>query len=131
MKRHFEKIYILKIILSFPSLPILSPSLFIVRRGEPPIAGECRPRRMRRFMVSSPALLALRSGTGWSDEVNGSALWQDRIFHTLALLYGLLSAIALVIPLPPFCFNFISRSCALGFRFLILNSGVCWNGKFD
>ncbi|KAG6486999.1 hypothetical protein ZIOFF_055580 [Zingiber officinale] len=75
-------------------------------------------------MVSSPALLALRSGTGWSDEVNGSALWQDRIFHTLALLYGLLSAIALVIPLPPFCFNFISRSCALGFRFLILNSGI-------
>ncbi|XP_042429028.1 tobamovirus multiplication protein 3-like isoform X2 [Zingiber officinale] len=51
---------------------------------------------MRRFMVSSPALLALRSGTGWSDEVNGSALWQDRIFHTLALLYGLLSAIALI-----------------------------------
>ncbi|KAG6475822.1 hypothetical protein ZIOFF_065051 [Zingiber officinale] len=52
---------------------------------------------MRHLMASPSVFLLLRSGDDWWDEVNNSVLWQDRIFHTLAVLYGLMFAVALVI----------------------------------
>ncbi|KAJ0974313.1 hypothetical protein J5N97_016278 [Dioscorea zingiberensis] len=39
---------------------------------------------------------ALRTAFNWWDDVNHSSLWQDRIFHALAALYGLVSIVALI-----------------------------------
>jgi hypothetical protein len=41
----------------------------------------------------------------WWDDVNNSTLWQDRTFHALAALYGVVAVVALVSPYPParFC----------------------------
>lgn len=33
----------------------------------------------------------------WWEEVNESTVWQDRTFHVLAILYGVVSIVALVI----------------------------------
>ncbi|KAG6487007.1 hypothetical protein ZIOFF_055588 [Zingiber officinale] len=52
---------------------------------------------MRHLMASPSVFLLLRSGNDWWDKVNNSVLWQDRIFHTLAVLYDLMSAVALII----------------------------------
>ncbi|CAO2827625.1 unnamed protein product [Amaranthus hypochondriacus] len=38
----------------------------------------------------------LRDASTWWNDINDSHLWQDRIFHILAMLYGIVSAIALV-----------------------------------
>ncbi|XP_074275347.1 protein TOM THREE HOMOLOG 1-like [Silene latifolia] len=38
----------------------------------------------------------LKDGSSWWNEVNESPIWQDRIFHVLALLYGIVSIVALV-----------------------------------
>lgn len=38
----------------------------------------------------------LRDASNWWHDVNDSPLWQDRIFHALALLYGLVAIVALV-----------------------------------
>ncbi|MBA0782491.1 hypothetical protein Gotri_000372 [Gossypium trilobum] len=38
----------------------------------------------------------LKDTTNWWRDINGSRLWQDRIFHILAALYGLVAAVALV-----------------------------------
>ncbi|XP_072983090.1 tobamovirus multiplication protein 3-like [Typha latifolia] len=46
--------------------------------------------------VPHVAAVALESAVSWWDEVNNSAMWQDRIFHTLAGLYGLVGAVALI-----------------------------------
>ncbi|KAG6484022.1 hypothetical protein ZIOFF_060815 [Zingiber officinale] len=51
---------------------------------------------MRHLMASPSVFLLLRSGDDWWDKVNNSVLWQDRIFHTLAVLYGLMFAVALI-----------------------------------
>ncbi|XP_074573754.1 tobamovirus multiplication protein 3-like [Curcuma longa] len=51
---------------------------------------------MRLLMAPSSVFLLLWSGPDWWDEVNSSPLWQDRIFHTLAVLYGLVSVVALI-----------------------------------
>ncbi|RZS17054.1 hypothetical protein BHM03_00049161 [Ensete ventricosum] len=48
-------------------------------------------------MDSSSVVLAHRTASDWWDEVNNSTLWQDRIFHALSVLFGLISAVALVI----------------------------------
>ncbi|XP_042020514.1 tobamovirus multiplication protein 3-like [Salvia splendens] len=40
--------------------------------------------------------LHLKAATNWWDIVNRSAAWQDRIFHVLAALYGIVAAVALV-----------------------------------
>ncbi|KAG6396828.1 hypothetical protein SASPL_142985 [Salvia splendens] len=40
--------------------------------------------------------LHLKAATNWWDIVNHSAAWQDRIFHVLAALYGIVAAVALV-----------------------------------
>lgn len=45
---------------------------------------------------SAAAALGIRDAITWWDSVNKSVAWQDRIFHVLAVLYGLVSAIALV-----------------------------------
>ncbi|KAH6773965.1 tobamovirus multiplication-like protein, partial [Perilla frutescens var. frutescens] len=45
---------------------------------------------------SAVAALRLKAATSWWDIVNHSAAWQDRIFHVLAVLYGIVAAIALV-----------------------------------
>ncbi|PSR90910.1 Tobamovirus multiplication protein like [Actinidia chinensis var. chinensis] len=39
---------------------------------------------------------ALKDATTWWDQINDSPLWQDRIFHVLAALYGIVAAVALV-----------------------------------
>ncbi|TMX02325.1 hypothetical protein EJD97_022012 [Solanum chilense] len=38
----------------------------------------------------------LHEAISWWDEVNESPIWQDRIFYVLAILYGVVSAVALV-----------------------------------
>lgn len=47
--------------------------------------------------VPKVTAVVVSSASNWWDEVNNSALWQDWIFHILALLYGLVAAVALVI----------------------------------
>ncbi|WCJ17617.1 tobamovirus multiplication protein 3 [Euphorbia peplus] len=38
----------------------------------------------------------LRDASNWWEQINHSLLWQDRIFHGLAALYGLVAVVALV-----------------------------------
>ncbi|ONL99532.1 Tobamovirus multiplication protein 3 [Zea mays] len=45
--------------------------------------------------ASVPASV-LHGAVDWWRDVNESPLWQDRIFHALAVLYGIVSAVALV-----------------------------------
>ncbi|URE35671.1 Tobamovirus multiplication protein [Musa troglodytarum] len=45
---------------------------------------------------SSVPAHVLRGAWDWWEEVNNSTLWQDRIFHALAALFGLVSAVALI-----------------------------------
>jgi hypothetical protein len=42
----------------------------------------------------------LNGAVDWWRDVNESPLWQDRIFHALAVLYGIVSAVALVSTIP-------------------------------
>ncbi|KAG5608568.1 hypothetical protein H5410_019849 [Solanum commersonii] len=48
--------------------------------------------------TSSTAVVAYRlhGAISWWNEVNESSIWQDRIFYDLAILYGVVSAVALV-----------------------------------
>lgn len=53
----------------------------------------------RAGMALSPSAvvaLDLKDARSWWDHVNESPLWQDRIFHALAILYGFVAAVALV-----------------------------------
>ncbi|EOA38335.1 hypothetical protein CARUB_v10009846mg [Capsella rubella] len=47
---------------------------------------------------SAAAILALnlKEATNWWSDVNESPMWQDRIFHILAFLYGIVSVIAVI-----------------------------------
>nr|GMD65521.1 tobamovirus multiplication protein 3 [Ipomoea batatas]GMD67718.1 tobamovirus multiplication protein 3 [Ipomoea batatas] len=45
---------------------------------------------------SAVVALDLKDARSWWDHVNESPLWQDRIFHALAILYGFVAAVALV-----------------------------------
>ncbi|CAA7032521.1 unnamed protein product [Microthlaspi erraticum] len=45
---------------------------------------------------SSAAALNLKEATNWWSDVNESPVWQDRIFHILAVLYGIVSVIAVI-----------------------------------
>ncbi|KAL6187191.1 hypothetical protein ACLB2K_043306 [Fragaria x ananassa] len=47
---------------------------------------------------SSAAVIAynLKDSSSWWHDINASMLWQDRIFHGLAVLYGLVAVIAVV-----------------------------------
>ncbi|KAJ8625591.1 hypothetical protein MRB53_034121 [Persea americana] len=40
--------------------------------------------------------LGVRTASEWWQEINNSKLWQNRIFHTLAGLYGFVAAVALI-----------------------------------
>ncbi|KAL6566275.1 Tobamovirus multiplication protein 3 [Orobanche gracilis] len=40
--------------------------------------------------------LRLKEATSWWDVVNESPVWQDRVFHVLATLYGIVAAVALI-----------------------------------
>nr|XP_010940289.2 tobamovirus multiplication protein 3 isoform X2 [Elaeis guineensis] len=51
---------------------------------------------MGSSMDSSVAAYSLKNAWDWWDEVNNSTLWQDRIFQTLAGLFGFVSAVALI-----------------------------------
>lgn len=46
--------------------------------------------------VMAVAALNLTEPSNWWQDINDSPLWQDRIFHVLAALYGIVAAIALV-----------------------------------
>jgi len=72
-------------------------------------------------MMSSSAIVAfnLKEGKNWWWDVNESPVWQDRIFHVLAVLYGIVSVIAVV----PF-------TCPSGFELgLELGNVLIWNRK--
>ena len=56
--------------------------------------------------ASSASAAALNGAVDWWKDVNESPMWQDRIFHALAVLYGIVSFVALVSRLP----KIISRS---------------------
>ncbi|XP_057961195.1 protein TOM THREE HOMOLOG 1 [Malania oleifera] len=53
---------------------------------------------MGRSVVMPSAVMAhrLTEASNWWKEVNDSPLWQDRIFHILAALYGVVATVALV-----------------------------------
>ncbi|KAL2906868.1 Tobamovirus multiplication protein 3 [Bienertia sinuspersici] len=38
----------------------------------------------------------LRDASSWWNEINDSRFWQDRIFHILSILYGIVSVVALI-----------------------------------
>ncbi|KAH0462264.1 hypothetical protein IEQ34_009839 [Dendrobium chrysotoxum] len=46
--------------------------------------------------MASVATSAVSSASDWWEEMNESAVWQNRIFFTLASLFGLISAVALI-----------------------------------
>ena len=50
------------------------------------------------MMTSSSAVeaLNLKEASSWWSDVNESPIWQDRIFHALAVLYGIVSIVAVV-----------------------------------
>ncbi|KFK43698.1 hypothetical protein AALP_AA1G161400 [Arabis alpina] len=45
---------------------------------------------------SSSSSLNLKEAPNWWSDVNESPVWQDRIFHVLAVLYGIVSVIAVI-----------------------------------
>ncbi|KAJ0252843.1 Tobamovirus multiplication protein 3 [Hirschfeldia incana] len=45
---------------------------------------------------SAVEALDLKDASSWWSDVNESPIWQDRIFHALALLYGIVSIVALI-----------------------------------
>lgn len=45
---------------------------------------------------SAVEALNLKEASSWWSDVNESPIWQDRIFHLLALLYGIVSIVAVV-----------------------------------
>lgn len=52
--------------------------------------------------MSPSAVMAygLKDAANWWDLVNESQEWQNRIFHVLAALYGIVAGVALVILFP-------------------------------
>lgn len=53
---------------------------------------------MEELPSSAAAVIAykLTDASSWWNDVNESPVWQDRIFHILAALYGLVAAVALI-----------------------------------
>ncbi|VVA99625.1 unnamed protein product [Arabis nemorensis] len=47
-------------------------------------------------ILLSSSSLNLKEATNWWSDVNESPVWQDRIFHILAVLYGIVSVIAVI-----------------------------------
>ncbi|KAF5939538.1 hypothetical protein HYC85_023797 [Camellia sinensis] len=52
----------------------------------------------RTEMVAPSAVAAyvLKDSSSWWDQIDESPLWQNRIFHVLAVLYGIVAAVAVV-----------------------------------
>ncbi|CAL5430232.1 unnamed protein product [Camellia sinensis] len=54
---------------------------------------------MARTEVVAPSAVAayvLKGSSSWWDQIDESPLWQNRIFHVLAVLYGIVAAVAVV-----------------------------------
>lgn len=51
---------------------------------------------------AATVMLRLKDATSWWDVMNESPVWQDRIFHVLACLCGIVAAFALVIKFTTF-----------------------------
>ncbi|KAJ3689675.1 hypothetical protein LUZ61_018839 [Rhynchospora tenuis] len=47
-------------------------------------------------LMPHATMLALKTASNWWDDVNNSPLWQDRIFHILAVVYGFIGFVALI-----------------------------------
>lgn len=47
-------------------------------------------------VIPHATMIVLKSASNWWDDVNNSPLWQDRIFHVLAVTYGVIGFVALV-----------------------------------
>jgi len=54
------------------------------------------PALVAGAVVNAVAAIELTDSSTWWNDIDDSPLWQDRIFYTLAALYGVVSAIALV-----------------------------------
>ncbi|WOL09788.1 tobamovirus multiplication protein 3-like [Canna indica] len=65
-------------------------------RGVLKLLGEARGASSTDSSLPMVAATAINSATSWWDEVNNSPIWQDWIFHSLAVLYGLVAAVALI-----------------------------------
>ncbi|BAT74212.1 protein TOM THREE HOMOLOG 1 isoform X1 [Vigna umbellata] len=53
-------------------------------------------RGVPAMTLAAVAALDLTESSNWWRDINESPLWQDRIFHLLAILYGIVAAVALV-----------------------------------
>ena len=54
-------------------------------------------------MAGAVIAFRLKEASSWWHDINESPVWQDRIFHVLAALYGLVAVVALVhLPHLPF-----------------------------
>ncbi|QCD83744.1 hypothetical protein DEO72_LG2g4091 [Vigna unguiculata] len=53
-------------------------------------------RGVPAMTLAAVAALDLTKSSHWWRDINESPLWQDRIFHLLAILYGIVAAVALV-----------------------------------
>ncbi|KAL2343577.1 hypothetical protein Fmac_004862 [Flemingia macrophylla] len=53
-------------------------------------------RGVPAMAAAAVAALDLTESSNWWRDINQSSLWQDRIFHLLAILYGIVAAVALV-----------------------------------
>lgn len=65
-------------------------------------------------VASAVSAYAITQTSNWWEEVNRSIVWQDRIFHVLAALYGIVAAVALVLlrwRKIYVCFNLLSNQC--------------------
>jgi hypothetical protein len=47
-------------------------------------------------MAGTVISFKLKEASSWWHDINESPFWQDRIFHVLAALYGLVAAVAFV-----------------------------------
>jgi len=63
--------------------------------------------------------------SNWWRDINNSPLWQDRIFHLLAILYGIVAAIALVCFLPFSFVRVLFQSNFIDFLFLWILGSTC------
>lgn len=59
--------------------------------------------------MAGSSTAAMDAAAAWWDDVNNSTLWQDRTFHALAALYGVVSFLALVSRIPPHVFCFFTH----------------------
>jgi hypothetical protein len=59
--------------------------------------------------MAGSSTAAMDAAAAWWDDVNNSTLWQDRTFHALAALYGIVAVVALVSSTPSPRHEFIPR----------------------